>query len=191
MKLRCLKLTPIATRPLHATGYGFIKLIIFLQCLMLLTACGGSNDDLHKYVEQTLKKPGSRIEPLPKLVPYEPHRYSSAAAHSPFEPPKKIVIKNNIQPDTKRPKEELETYALDSLQMVGTFSRNHKLWALVSAPNGVIYRVTIGNYLGKNYGRIEKIDKDYLEMQETVNDGQGNWTQKNIKLDLATKDKAQ
>ena len=63
------------------------------------------------------------------------------------------------------------------------------LWALVSAPNGNIYRVGVGNYLGKNYGHIIKINKESIEMLETVSDGQAGWVQQPINLDLATKDK--
>ena len=58
------------------------------------------------------------------------------------------------RPDFDRPKEYLERYELDTLSMVGTFSKDESYWALVRDPEGVIHRVPVGNYIGKNHGKV-------------------------------------
>ena len=52
------------------------------------------------------------------------------------------------------PREYLERYELDTLSMVGTFSNEESYWALVRDPEGVIHRVPVGNYIGKNHGKV-------------------------------------
>ena len=69
---------------------------------------------------------------------------------------------NGIRPDTSRRKEELEAFPLDSLRMVGTVVMKTNLWALVKASDKTIYRVRVGNYMGKNYGKIIRILADKI-----------------------------
>ena len=59
--------------------------------------------------------------------------------------------------------------------MVGTLSRDQQIWALINDGEGRIHRVTQGNYLGRNFGRITQIDSFELEVLETVPDGSGGW----------------
>ncbi len=85
------------------------------------------------------------------------------------------VASNGIQPDFNRRKEELESYSLDTLRMVGTVKMKSVLWGLIKASDGTIHRVSEGNYLGKNYGRILRILQDAIEIVEIVPDQPGTW----------------
>ena len=53
----------------------------------------------------------------------------------------------------------LETIDLDDLCVV--YPKNHQGFWVASAkdPDGYFHTVTVGSYIGKNYGRIEKITK--------------------------------
>ena len=83
------------------------------------------------------------------------------------------VIDNGIRPDPNRRKEELETYTLDSLRMVGTLEQEEQTWGLVKTKDGTIHRVAPGNYLGQNDGRITRISEEKIELIELVPTGSG------------------
>lgn len=45
-----------------------------------------------------------------------------------------------------------------------------------------LHLVTAGDMLGKNHGRIEKIDEKFLYITEIVKDDAGNWVEKQRKI---------
>ncbi len=59
-----------------------------------------------------------------------------------------------MRPDSKRNREFLEAFALDTLKMVGTMRISGQYYGLVRASDGLVHRVLPGNYLGQNEGRI-------------------------------------
>ena len=69
----------------------------------------------------------------------------------------------------------LERFELDTLEMVGTFSKETSDWALVKDPDGVIHRVSVGNYVGKNHGKVFSIREDQVALSEFIADGAGGW----------------
>ena len=71
--------------------------------------------------------------------------------------------------------------------MVGTLSQKNGVWAIIKAPDGLVYRVKRNNYLGQNYGRITKISEDKVELTEIVPDGLGGWQERSASLVLADK----
>ena len=79
--------------------------------------------------------------------------------------------------------ELLEQFNLESLEMVGTINKEG-LWVLLSAPNSVVHRLTLGNYLGTNHGRITGISDERVDLIEIVPDGLGGWEQRESFLSL-------
>jgi type IV pilus assembly protein PilP len=59
--------------------------------------------------------------------------------------------------------------------MVGTFSKESSEWALIRDPDGVIHRVAVGNYVGKNHGKVNDISNDEVQLSEFIADGIGGW----------------
>ncbi len=60
-------------------------------CAALLASCvaagcSGGQSDLQKWIAETKKKPGGRIQPLPEVKPYESFVYSASNLRSPFQP---------------------------------------------------------------------------------------------------------
>ena len=91
-----------------------------------------------------------------------------------------------IKPDDNRAKEFLEQYTFDSLRMVGGLARAGVDWVLVRDPDGGIHRVTLGNFLGRNHGKIVEMAETYVAVIEIVSDGTENgWVERprTIKLD--------
>lgn len=162
--------------------------------LMEVVTGGGSIKDLEVYAQQVMARKGGKIEELPPIEPYEPYEYQSAEAVDPFQPlfeqqqaeaKSSEAVRGGLQPDLNRPREELESYPLDSLRMLGTLQNSETLWGIVLSPDGVIHRVQPGNYMGKNYGKISLIAEDHIELTEIVPDGQGGWVEREAQLALS------
>jgi type IV pilus assembly protein PilP len=58
------------------------------------------------------------------------------------------------------------------------------LWGLVKASDGTIHRVQVGNYMGKNYGKIINISTDKIDLMEIVPDQPGTWREQQTSLML-------
>lgn len=159
--------------------------------LASLVGCGSNNDfaDLQAYMDEVRTRPKGSIEPLPKFQPYEAFTYSAAALRSPFQPPVKIDIVNRqkgtqeIKPDETRVKQFLEGFNIEVFEMVGTLSNEGGMFALVRGAGGV-HRVKVGDYLGRNHGRIVAINEAKVDVIEIVPDGEGGWLERPRSLSL-------
>jgi len=79
-----------------------------------------------------------------------------------------------VAPELARRKQALEAFALESIALVGTLSKAGKRVALVRA-EGTLHQVAVGNYLGKNFGKITKVDDSGLVLREITQDATGEW----------------
>lgn len=167
-----------------------VKSALFIaSCALLLGACSGEeHSDLREFVKESDKMPGGRIPPLPEVKPYEPFAYNAYDLTDPFKPrkiePPKTTAKGGIQPDFNRQREALEAFPLENLAMVGTLQQKGQVFALVRAPDKGLYRVSSGNYLGQNFGRIVGITETDIKLKEIVQDSGGNWEEKDQALML-------
>jgi len=171
-------------------------------CLML--AVGGcANEgltDLEQYVASVLARRGGQVEALPAIRPYERYLYQAAdkSARDPFQPAREqenkvqaVVAGTNEQQRKFNDEimahnsEELEAFELDSLRMVGTLQSESALWAIVVDNDGTVHRVQVGNYMGRNFGKVLEILEDRVEVREIVKDADGNWEERNASLALA------
>jgi type IV pilus assembly protein PilP len=156
---------------------------LMLLCTLILSGC--SEDQQHADLDQKMidarNRPQGTIEPLPTYPPAERFNYSALALRSPFEPPVMLNGEEKISgnavaaPDQSRRKEPLELVHYSALSMVGTLSKDNKIWALINDGNGRVHRVRAGNYLGRNFGLITTIGAFEIEIMETVPDGKGEW----------------
>jgi len=148
--------------------------------LPALSGCSQGQSDLEAFVNDTMQKPGKPIPPIPQLKPYVPFIYSAFDARDPFSAPEYVEEKvdNGIRPDSNRSKEPLEAFPLDGLGMMGIIERNDRPEALVSAPDGTIHTVIVGNYLGQNFGKITGIQETKIDLIEILPDGNGGWMEK-------------
>jgi len=164
---------------------------ISLLLALLLVGCSDTKHaDLNAYIDETLARPAGEIEPVPPLRPYKTYKYSAVTLRSPFEPPRDAAAQDDnfgraaVAPDETRPREYLEGIAFASLSMVGSLERNGAIWALIDDGRGGIHRVTMGNYLGKNHGRIVSLSKTQIDIIEIVPDGKNGWIERPRTLTL-------
>lgn len=149
----------------------------------LLAACGGQQDDLNRYIAEVKARPATPIPPIPAVRTYTPYKYEGLLGRDPFrqstsEGADQVASggpAKGPRPDLQRPREYLERFELDTLTMVGTFSKESSEWALVQDPDGVVHRVAVGNYMGKNHGKVSEISNDEVQLSEFIADGVGGW----------------
>jgi type IV pilus assembly protein PilP len=164
-----------------------------LVAALLLAACTGEEfGDLKAELNEKSKDFRGRVDPLPQVKPYEPVPYTAEGIVDPFRPDRIDVAgaprsprvdMSKMAPDLNRPKEPLEAFPLESLQMLGTIMQNRETFGLVKAgPN--LYRVKKGNYMGLNFGVVTAIDEVQINLKELVQDGQGEWVERASALQL-------
>jgi type IV pilus assembly protein PilP len=156
-----------------------------------LPGCGGSDlADLRQFVAEVKSRQKGSVQPLPEIKTVEPFVFNPTDLRDPFfldeksRESEETKIDSGLKPDMARPKEELESYELDSLRMVGTVTRQGTLWGLIKAADGTIHRIRTGNYLGKNYGRIVSIKENQVELVEIVPESSGSWRERKAALEL-------
>jgi type IV pilus assembly protein PilP len=148
--------------------------------------CSGGQSDLQKWIEATKKKPGGRIQPLPEVKPYETFVYSAANLRSPFQPQgPNAVGQNNLRPSSRRNREFLEGFSLDTLKMVGTFKVGSNFYGLVQSKDGLVHKVQPGNYMGQNDGKVTEITGGRISLVEIIPDGLGGYIERPAALALA------
>jgi type IV pilus assembly protein PilP len=156
-----------------------------------VAGCGSSSDfsDLRSYMDEVRAKPKGAIEPLPTFQPYESFTYRASSLRSPFQPPVKIDVvsrqkgSQEIKPDESRVKQFLEGFNIETFEMVGTLRNDRERFALVNGAGGV-HRVKVGDYLGRNHGKILAIDESKIDVMEIVPDGEGGWLERPRSLSL-------
>lgn len=153
--------------------------------VLILSACSSDSNlaELQAYVQQTVNRAPGFIEPLPQFVTYEAFTYSATTLRGPFDVPADIAINRGgsdgvVEPDLSRTKERLEDFSLGSLAMVGTMVREGTLWVLMRDETNMIHKVVIGNYLGRNNGRIVSASETQIDVIEIVPSGGGGWIER-------------
>ena len=160
--------------------------LCLVLALVSVGACSSANDELARFIDDTKKEPGGRVEPLPEVRPYETFVYSVATQRSPFLPgnPAGAAGASGVRPDQKRNREFLEQFSLDTLKMVGTLQLSGQNYGLVQTKEGLVHRVVPGNYLGTNDGKVIGISASKIQVIEIVPDGLGGYMERAAALAL-------
>jgi type IV pilus assembly protein PilP len=149
-----------------------------------LGGCSSRDDELNNFIETTKKEPGGRVEPLPELRPYETFAYEASDARSPFMPGGSGGSAGALRPDSRRNREFLENFSLDTLRMVGTLRLSERTYGLVKTKDGLVHRVLPGNYMGQADGKVTEITPSKISVVEIVPDGAGGYMERPAALVL-------
>ena len=169
-----------------------MRILIALAGAALLAACGGEEQgELRQELATMTKDLRGKVDPLPAVRTYEPVPYKSDSLVDPFVPGRIVVAQaggtgggGGAQPDLNRPKEPLEAFPLEAMQMVGTLSQNKDMYALVRAGTN-LFRVKKGNYMGPNFGVITAIDESQISLKEVVQDSGGDWVERSTTVQMS------
>ena len=156
-----------------------------------LFACSSEqHGDLQNYVKQIKAKQKGRVEPLPEVKPYTTFTYNAHELREPFtsfalSDAEEQEELNGLRPDINRKREQLEQFPLDTLSFVGHLEKGDTRWGLIAAPDQTVYRVQIGNHLGKNYGEILSINETAIKINEVIPNGLGGWVEREASISLS------
>lgn len=173
-----------------------------ITAMLVIAVVGCVSKDmtnLENYSAEVLSRKGGRIEPLPPIKPYERYLYQAGtlALRDPFRSflGKRAETQDVAKIDDPNQKamqgeialhnsEKLESFALDSLRMVGVLENVEAMWGIVRDTDGVVHRVQVGNCVGTNFGKIINIQDDRIDLRELIQDSQGLWEERVATLAL-------
>jgi type IV pilus assembly protein PilP len=162
----------------------------------LLAGCGASDvREVQDWMDQVRRNAHPSVKPLPEPKDFLPYAYGAKDAVAPFDPTKLLgelaraaaTSDNPNQPDMQRPRELLETFPLDTMQMVGTIEKGGTRYALLQVDRS-LYQVRTGQRIGQNFGVVTHVGEDAVDIREVVQDAAGEWTGRMTKLELQIKE---
>ena len=167
--------------------------LLVLSMTSLLSGCDRGMRDLEDYAEEVKSREPPGIDPIPEVKPYQSFKYQANNARNPFDSTifqTKIVqnirkTNSTISPNPNRTPEFLENFPLDTLRMVGTLEQQGTLWALVQTPEKTIQRISAGNYLGQNNGKVLGVSDAGIKLEEIIPDGFGGWRKRDGNIALS------
>lgn len=102
------------------------------------------------------------------------YAYSPVGKRDPFQDPannKKLVV---IGPkDNPTPLTPLQQYEIDQLSLAFTNTATATPMAMVLDPHGRSHVVQIGDFIGKNWGKVSSIKREELQIMSTMADESG------------------
>lgn len=170
----------------------FVNSFVVLLLVAGLSACGDSGiGELQAWMDQVKKETQVKVNPLQEPKVFVPVAYESGGSYDPFDSVKLLAViariqaakDNGLKPDFDRPREALEGFPLENMKMVGTFDNKKKLQGLVQVGK-LIYPVTVGSYMGQNFGKVISVSDTRIDLVETVQDATGEWAERKASLEL-------
>lgn len=164
-----------------------VRALVLGVAVAAISGCTRGTSDLQNWIADVKAQPAPPLEPIPVMQQFETFEYAAQDLRDPFSPPlaQRDGGGDGPRPDPDRRREELEAFPLDSLRMSGTLGpTDGDVRALVMAPDRVVHRVRVGNYLGQNEGRITAVHPDRIELVELVTDGAGGWLERRASIAL-------
>jgi type IV pilus assembly protein PilP len=167
-----------------------------LAAALLLVGCGDSDvREVRDWMEQVKHETHPSVKPLPEPKDFIPYAYNAKEAVDPFNANKLLgelarvaaTSNNPNQPDLARARELLETFPLDTMQMVGTMEKAGVRYALLQIDRS-LYQVRTGQRIGQNYGVVTRVGDDAVDIREVVQDAAGEWAERTARLELQTKE---
>ena len=125
-------------------------------------------------------RPSTTVPSHRTVRPAPPFRYESAGLRDPFQAPVSEWERGDDRgrspaPDLQRRRTVLEGFSMQELRMVGVLAGSGARSALVGDPDGMVHAVRVGDYVGRDFGRVEAIGDAGLVLIEAIADGSGGW----------------
>lgn len=150
-------------------GYLTILALICLLCLflkILVSVRIAAEKDANRYIDQVQHRAVKVGPSLPVFTPILPAEQTVAAVVQ-RDPFRSVDIRSTRAFSQVRKKYPLEAFPLDVLHFVGTIYSAHTRWGLIMQPGGFVTHVAVGDYLGKNEGRILSIQANAIRLRES------------------------
>lgn len=175
-------------------------LILSMLPVAWLAGCADpGQEELEQWMREQRNTTKPNVAPLPEPKKFVPQPYVQNGALEPYSNQRLLLALRQqsssatanaalIEPELNRRKEPLEAIPLDAMRMVGSIDKGNQRVALLKVDN-LIYQVRPGNYIGQNYGRIQKITETEIVLREIVQDATGEWMERPATLQLQERSK--
>lgn len=170
--------------------------IMLLGAVVLgLTGCDSDGEgELREWMAQERAQTQPHVTPLSEPKKFQPQQYVVDGNLEPFNPQRlTLALKRDsnqtasnaalIAPELARRRAPLEAFPLDSMAMVGSLTKAGNPTALLKVDN-LLYQVSVGDYIGQNYGLIKSITETAVQLREIVQDATGDWIERATSLEL-------
>lgn len=162
-----------------------MRIVMLSLSALLVAGCSTvEHEDIKNWMREQAKDMRGKVTPLPQIQPFPAVAYESEALLSPFSTAKIVNAEpaaDKSAPDRDRPRQPLENFALEDLRVTGAIVDAKFPIALIQPPlPNKPKHVTVGEFMGQNFGRITKITKEGITVIETVKDSNGAWTDREV-----------
>ena len=142
---------------------------------LALSGCDQPQDDIDAF----LKNPGvgaKKIDKIPTTKAFPGVQYFRDQVRDPFVANLAMGAPIQAEPPVRdEDREPLEQFPLENLAMTGMVNIDGKTYALIRDPESQVHRVTMGQRLGQNYGKVIQVSRAGVQLEELVQDGAGAW----------------
>lgn len=153
--------------------------------------CQANDESIEQFIAQTKRAAQRQIAALAPPSEFVAAAYSQRKGRGPFTLPKAALVQSQPrmkagcwQPGERKKTGRLERFPLNKLRLKGVMGSSGAISGLIQTPDGGVYKVKPGQYLGLNQGQVIKVTSSYLIIKETIPDGMGCWQQRSVKLAL-------
>ena len=172
-----------------------VKIVACTLVAMSLSACEDEGDNLNQWMQEQQAATRPSVKPISPPKEFVPQAYVAASTLDPFSKERLAAVLRGssnapatvsdalVAPERARRKEQLESFPLDAISMVGFLKRGSANVGLIKV-DGLIYQVSQGMYMGQNYGKIKNINESSITMREIVQDGVCEWVERDAVLEL-------
>lgn len=190
-----------------------MRLYFFIILGLILSGCSSSvSDSTKEYVESIKKRKSTKLLDLPEVNDWGSVYYNSNKFRNPFgflgfgafsefenESANLEIVQEEViesenesneiivqeRPDKGRIKEHLEKYDLSSLKLVGVLKKDDSNYGLILDKDGLLHRVGVGDYLGRDSGRVQVILEDKMLLFELIQAEDGSWGEQKKEIELS------
>lgn len=153
--------------------------LLFLFPLLLLGCATEEHQDLRQWMRDEAKGMKGKVAPLPEISAFPVVSYETETLTSPFAPGKIVTMEaatDQTAPDRNRPQQPLEIFPLEDLRVMGVIMAGTVPYALIQTPPpNKPKHVRVGEYMGRNFGKITAITTEGITVLESVKDTNGAW----------------
>jgi type IV pilus assembly protein PilP len=110
------------------------------------------------------------------------YRYDPTGKPDPFRSYVKVFLSQ--QQDRGTPATPLQRFDLSQLRVTAVVWGNESARALINDPSGKGYIISVGTPIGKNNGRVTRIDDNLVMVKETYVDFRGQASTKDVEMRL-------
>ncbi len=165
------------------------KLGVLLVLGAVLAGCRANQEPLADYFSQIEQEVRQEIHTLAVSEPNAVVTFAYDPGHLPFDLPAMAptsMVNDKVtcwQPPIRQ-QQPLEKFAIEQLSLKGIMTKGSARVALIQTPKYGVMKVSKGQYLGRNLGKIAEITEQQVTIEEQWPDGKGCWSKRVVRMAL-------